>query len=362
MPTASPDFASLHRVLVTKLRHHGDVLLSSPVFSVLKNQYPHLQVDALVYGETRDMLSLHPAIDQVFTIDRSWRRAGLRTQLREETRLLQALRRQRYDVLIHLTESWRGVMLARTLGARLCVAGRYGHKRGRLWTSSFTHLYPIVHPRHTVEQNLDALRRMGIQPGDDERRLVLVPGEEAELSVDELLAEQELTSGSFIHVHPTSRWLFKCWREDRVAELINALCERGEQVVLTAAPDRKEMAMVDRITARVTHPIADLSGRLSLKQVAALSARAKCFVGVDTAPMHMAAAMQTPVVALFGPSSELLWGPWQVARRVITTDHSCRPCGRDGCGGSKVSECLTTIPVERVLDAVEQLCTEAQNR
>jgi hypothetical protein len=87
----------------------------------------------------------------------------------------------------------------------------------------------------------------------------------------------------------------------------------------------------------------DLSGQLTLKQLAALTGHAKLFVGVDSAPMHIAAAMGTPVVALFGPSGELEWGPWRVANRVIVSDaHPCRPCGNDGCGGGKVSECLTT--------------------
>jgi heptosyltransferase-3 len=71
--------------------------------------------------------------------------------------------------------------------------------------------------------------------------------------------------------------------------------------------------------------------------------------------MHIAAAMQTPVVALFGPSGDIEWGPWMVRSRVITSGHPCRPCGNDGCGGGKVSECLTMLPVERVLGAINEL-------
>ncbi len=71
--------------------------------------------------------------------------------------------------------------------------------------------------------------------------------------------------------------------------------------------------------------------------------------------MHIAAAVGTPLVALFGPSGETLWGPWRVSARVITSDHSCRPCGLDGCGGSKRSDCLEIIPVDRVLDAALEL-------
>ena len=80
-----------------------------------------------------------------------------------------------------------------------------------------------------------------------------------------------------------------------------------------------------------------------------MTARARIFVGVDSAPMHIAAAMQTPTLAFFGPSSEHIWGPWQVAHRIVVSDaYPCRPCDLDGCGGGKVSECLTTLSVDHV--------------
>ena len=106
------NLSALHRVLVVKLRHHGDVLLTSPVFTVLKNHASHLEVDALVYRGTEDMLSGHPAIHQVHTVDRGWKKQGPVGHLREEIRLLRTLRERRYDLLIHLTESSRGAWLA----------------------------------------------------------------------------------------------------------------------------------------------------------------------------------------------------------------------------------------------------------
>ena len=227
----------------------------------------------------------------------------------------------------------------------------------RFWKSSFSHLYPVVgaNRRHTVEINLDALRRIGIQPDEEERRLTLVPGSGAENFVDELLAEHGLKGRGFIHLHPTSRWLFKCWSMERMIALIAALQTRGHRIVVTAAPAAEEMAMAKNILAELPQPAVDLSGRLSLKQLAALTARAKLFIGVDSAPMHIAAAMGTPAVVLFGPSGDKEWGPWQVPHRILTSAHACRPCGNDGCGGGKTSECLSVIPVEQVLDAVREV-------
>ena len=350
------DFSTIRRALVVKLRHHGDVLLPSPVFTVLKNHAPHIEIDALVYADTAEMLSGHPAISQLHCIDRRWKKEGRFAVLRHQWRLLRVLRARRYDLLIHLTDSSHGATLGFFLNPRFAVAADARPKRGRWWHAQFSHLYRLPPtPRHRVEIHLDALRRLGLQPAEDERRLMLVPGSEAEQIVDALLGEHRLTRKGFIHLHPTSRWLFKCWTPEGYAGLINHLQSGGETIVVTAAPTEEERNFVGRILPLLKKPVIDLTGRLTLKQLAALTARARLFIGVDSVPMHIAAAMQTPVVALFGPSGEQEWGPWQVVSQVVTSDHSCRPCGMDGCGGSKISDCLVMLPVEHVLSVVREL-------
>ena len=358
------DLNTIKRVLVIKLRHHGDVLLTSPVFQVLKNHAPHLDVDALVYHDTREMLTGHPAISEVFTIDREWKRMGLITQASREISLLRALQKREYDLVLHLTEHPRGAWLTRLLRPRYAVAQRaQGINEGRdsnWWKSSFTHTYPTPRAtfRHTVESNLDALRRVGVQPSRAEKQLVLVPGKIADDKVAALMAQHGFAHKKFIHIHPTSRWAFKTWPAEKFADFILELGRQGERVVLTAAPTADERDMIAAIKTKLKAPVVDLTGMLSLKELAALTVRAKAFVGVDSAPMHMAAAMQTPTIALFGPSGEAHWGPWGVIHRIVaSTDprHTCRPCGNDGCGGSKVSECLTELPVAQVLAALNDL-------
>jgi heptosyltransferase-3 len=356
-PADAIDVSGLRRALVIQLRHHGDVLLTSPVFTVLKNRVPAIELDALVYSETREMLDLHPAISRIHQVRRDWKGAGTAMRIAGEWRLFAALRRRGYDLIVHLSEHPRGAWLARSLGPRYAVAPNFSRK-ARVWKRSFTHLFPLPpHARrHRVEVNLDALRRIGIQPGEAERALVLVPGEEAERGVEALFAGHGLALRNFIHFHPGSRWQFKCWPPERAAALIDALAKRGERVALTAAPDERELALIAEIRSRASAQFTDLSGKLTLKQLAALSARAKLFIGVDSAPMHIAAAVRTPVVALFGPSGDLEWGPWRVPHRVVASSaHACRPCGNDGCGGGKVSECLTELPLEAALAAVDSL-------
>jgi heptosyltransferase-3 len=354
----APDLARIKRVLVIKLRHHGDVLLTSPVFSLLKARAPHAEIDALVYADTAEMLTLHPAISQVHGIDRNWKKQGVFGQGGAELGLWRKLKARRYDLVLHLTEHRRGAWLTRTLRPAVSVAPKLKNA-DHIWGESFTHFYALPregNTRHTAEVNLDALRRIGLIPRQDEKRLLLVPGEGAQQTVQALLARHELQPGSYIHLHPTSRWMFKTWPARHVGALIDALAELGHRVVLSAAPAQAELAMVERILAHTRAAPVNLAGQLSLKELAALAGSAQLFIGVDSAPMHIAASQGTPTVALFGPSGEIEWGPWKVAHRVVASSiHPCRPCGNDGCGGSKVSECLTTLPVQRVLAAAREL-------
>ncbi|OGI44132.1 MAG: hypothetical protein A2V92_02405 [Candidatus Muproteobacteria bacterium RBG_16_65_31] len=112
------DFSAIRRALVIKLRHHGDVLLTAPVFSALRQHAPRLELDALIYRDTEEMLSGHPAISRIFTVDRAGKKNGALARIAAEWRLLKELRARNYDLIVHLTESPRGAWLARRSGAR----------------------------------------------------------------------------------------------------------------------------------------------------------------------------------------------------------------------------------------------------
>ena len=390
-PDDAIDLSSLGRVLVIMLRHHGDVLLTTPVYAALRACAPQVEIDALIYRETLPMLEFSPHLAQVHCIDRTWKRQGLGTQIANEWRLLRTLAARRYDLVIHLTNHPRGAWLVRLLKSgrfkpRWSVAPKL-REPSRLWNGSFSHLYsnsssvgsgsPLGR-RHVAEQNLDALRRLGISIGPAPP-LKMVPGVDGERDADNYLKRHSV-DGDFIFVQPTSRWLFKCWSVERNAELLSALLERGETIVLGCAPDTRERAMIRAIVDALcvgsnaalpeNFKLADDGG--TLNRLAALIGRAKLFIGIDSAPMHIAAAMGTPIVALFGPSGEANWGPWHGGSqfeseasprsRVITSAaYACRPCGQDGCGGSKVSDCLTTLPVAQVLRAVDDLLRDASS-
>ncbi|MBV8657888.1 MAG: putative lipopolysaccharide heptosyltransferase III [Burkholderiales bacterium] len=348
------DWQQVRRVLVVKLRHHGDVLLTTPVLRAIKQQYPHIEVDALVYDETHDMLADNPHLTQLHTIKKSRALGGGWAKFKYEITLWRSLKARRYDVLINLTEHNRGALLARTLAPRWSISqdGPFS----RTYKRSFTHLFrpQFGNNRHAVERNLDGLRVLGLYPAEADKGLLLVPGAAAEQKITALLAAHQLQAKQFIVVHPGSRWAYKAWPARQVAGLIDRLQHDGHRIVLTGSPDAAERELVNQVLAQLKQrdTVVDLVGQLSLRELGACIAASRLLFGVDSVPMHMAAALQTPSVALFGPSGHIEWAPWRAPHTLVYQDMSCRPCGMKGCGDSGYSECLATLPVDMAYAAV----------
>ena len=352
-----PDLSNVRRVLVIKLRHHGDVLLTSPVFSVLKNRLPQSEIFAYIYKETLPILDGHPAIKGFHLYERKWKSLSFWQRVIEETMLIREIRNQRYDLIINLTEGDRGTYVALLSKAAFRV-GVHPELMGKYKRKIFTHLVKHCrNPRHTVEQNLDALRRIGIFPSYQERNLCFHIPEDVRRTILKYLEEAGLQERAYILIHPASRWLFKCWPGDKVAELMQRLNAQGYPLVMSSSPDSKELSMTEEILMRCPGiSLLNLSGKLSLKELGALIHSCACLICVDSLPVHIASALKTPVAAIFGPSSEDAWGPWKnPGGCVIAENISCRPCNLDGCGGSKVCDCLEQLPVDRVLSVIKRI-------
>lgn len=352
------DFSQVKRILVAKLRHHGDVLLSSPVFSLLKRRVPHASIDAYIYLDTYPMLEGHPAIDHFLCYDKRWKKLPFYQRLLKEAFLLRRIRRGKYDLVINLTEGDRGAIAAKLSKARYAIGfdpegGGMAKKKGL-----YTHLVKHTpRPRHTVEKQLDALRVLGIFPSVAERELFFHIPKEATSQVKQLLAKERILPGEFIQIHPVSRWMFKTVPAQCMAEVILALHSKGKRVVLTASSDVEEKRMNEEIKTLLPHvPICDLSGRTTLKELGAITQLSEALITVDSVSLHIASALKKPVVAIFGPSCDQNWGPWKNPHsRVVRQDFSCRPCYQPGCGGSGKSDCLETLPSEKIIEAVFEL-------
>ena len=195
--------------------------------------------------------------------------------------------------------------------------------------------------------------------------------------MNSIIINQELSNIiEFIHIHPVSRWLFKCIDDQIMAKIID-FCELelGIRVVLTSDSNTYEINKINRILNYCSSNPLNLSGKLTLKQTAALNKRAKLFVGVDTAIMHISASNDTPVFAFFGPSGADHWGPWDNnllispynernglqamgIHRVFSESRACQPCGNDGCNGTKISDCLMSMDLNKIQESIKEMCSE----
>ncbi len=314
----------IRSVVVFKQRHIGDVLLSTPVFRALRSAFPSARIAAVVNEGTEEMLSGNPDIDRVVVFRRSSRDRGGTARLREEFRILREIRSCRPDLAVQLTEGDRGAILALVSGApyRAGVApgrrGLFGKER------IFTHLCPRPSPyRHAVLRDLDVLAAAGIPSADPSLRFVFALRDREE-AMRKARGAGLPGRRLFAVVQPTSRWTFKCWTDEGMASVVEHLSLRGIFPVVTSGPASEETAMAERILARSGVTGALLAGILSLKELGALIGSACLFVGVDSAPMHIAAAVGTPTVALFGPTGAYNWAPWEGIDWCYTAD---RPAG-----------------------------------
>jgi heptosyltransferase III len=342
-----PDLKHVKKILVVKLRHLGDVLLTGPVFRALKQAIPQAEVDAFIYKEATPMLEGHPDIDNLIGYDRNWKRGGFFARIGKEMALLRKIRKRGYDLVVNLTEGDRGVLAALASKAKIRAGFR---PKGKWQQKALTHIAkdcPSL--RHTVERNLDVLRRIGIFPPLESRDLYFHLPETARQRA-KLLAGIE----PFVLIHPASRWRFKCWPSAKTRQLAERLLKEGRRVILTSGPDPVEMEMAKEISQGLD--ILNLAGKITLKELGALIEIAELLVCVDSVAFHMASALKKPVVALFGPTSDVTWGPWKNPHaRAVSLKRSCRPCYLDGCGGSKKSDCLESLSLDTVLGAVRSL-------
>lgn len=343
---------TLSRILVIKLRHHGDMLLVTPMVHALKERYPDADIDVLLYEETRSMLSAYSEIHHLYSIDRSWKKQGVRFQLRQEWQLLSQLRQQRYDLVLNLADQWRSAIITRFTGAPQRIGFAFPKRNHPLWRVCHTDLVPTDRhaSQHTVEQNLSILAPLGIHN-------LNAPATMAYTGDDWTFCQSLLPQGvgQYIVVQPTSRWFFKCWREEKMSEVIQAVTDAGHHVVLTSGPDTKERQMVDTILSTCqSEKVYLLAGQLTLRQLAALIDHAELFIGVDSVPMHMAAALQTPLIALFGPSKLTFWRPWQAKGEVIWAgDYGSLP-DPDDIDTRTSERYLDVIPSDVVIEAAKR--------
>lgn len=336
-----------HRILIVKLRFHGDMLLTTPLISSLKACYPAAKIDVLLYQDTSPILSRHPDIHRLYGLKR--KTATPLEKIKDFLTVRQALVQNKYDLIVNLADQWPIALLIKSLGCPNSLSINRGGARQGLWASCFTQ---CIDPQgeHIVEQNLSMLTALGIPEAKQLKPLSLrYAAEDAERV---FAAAPALREQPYVVIQPTARQLFKCWDNDKFALVIDHLKEKGLEVVLTCGPSPEDVAVVNDIHAQCRHqPIITLAGKTHFLELAALIDRAVLYIGVDSAPMHMAAALNTPVVCLFGPTDHRRWRPWSANSTVIWAGNYQPMPERANLDRSQ--KYLSSIPAQDVIQAVD---------
>ena len=337
----------MQRILIIKLRYIGDVLLATPTVRAIKAAWSDVRVTMMVNRGTEDVLSGNTDIDEIVVLDKG--------SLEVQGRLIAGLRRRRFDTVIDLTDGDRSAFLSWVSGAPVRIGFNDEHRWRGKW---YTHVVPSLSGiQHRIDRDLEALKPLSIQAGSKDLQLRLTPEESN--SADELLDQLGVQrSQPIVVLQPGARYWFKAWPPERFAELADRLTSQYGCQVLIGGSDQ-DLELAQQIQQMAKSSLVIMAGRTTIKQFAAITKKSALFVGSDSGAMHIAAAVGTPIVALFGPSNPAEWGPRGGAAEVIYKGLDCRACFHPTCLRGE-QNCMKLIAVDEVMSASGRLMGRTQ--
>ena len=329
------------KVLVIQTAFVGDVVLSTPLFEAARKLLGADYIGAVVRPETSDLLCNSPYVDEIIAYDKTKEQKGLLDLLR----LGQRLRKSSYDIALIPHRSFRSALLGYL--ANIPIRVGFDQNTGRFLLTDRIPYRAI----HEVDRNLSllafsSLDTTGIQPR-------LYPDDQDRKKAEALAQEFGLTSTEKIcGISPCSVWATKRWLPKRYSEVIRRFTEEFgcRTVLFGSANDR---SLCDDIAAMSGVDPLNSAGKLSLLQSAALADRCNAFVSNDTGMGHIAAAMNTPVVAIFGPTVPAMgFTPHGIGHRIVETNMDCRPCSSHGGEQCPINphDCMRSVTVDQVMD------------
>ena len=337
MTDAVSHLSTIEKILIIKLRAVGDVVLSTIVTKNLRLAFPSAVIHYLTEPPGREVVHLNPFIDDVLVFDR---------ETMSSAGLIRAVRRRRYDLVIDLFGNPRTALVTWLSRAPVRVGYRF---RGRSYAYNV-----IAEPRgghvHNTEFNLDALRALGIDIPD--RNIYFQFSRADRHFVDGFLTEAGLGTRGLACMNPGGGWYTKRWGIEQFAALGDRIVEsRGMDVVLAWGPGEEDDAL--RIKGLMRYD-AFVPPPTTLGQLGALLKRCKLLVTNDSGPMHIAAALGTPVLAIFGPTNPQLQGPFGPNHALVRKEGlECLGCNLTSCPIGH--PCMKTLTVDEVADKFDEL-------
>lgn len=358
-PALSPQDIHPRRILVIRLDLIGDLVLSMTVVRALKHTYPEAAIDLLAVPASAKVVMHDPDLAQIITYDPNiWRRPKTLFQAknwRDVFRLRRHLRAQDYDIAVSVFGPWAGVIAVLSGAKRRVGFGRESYPGFMTDNVPGRHWSPGDH-KHEVDYCLELAKSSGAKISPSDRMPSLYVDPQARQQLDQLLIQEGIEPEKpLIACHISSnnghskRWPIPYW-----AILIDKLVrEQGAQVILTGAP--ADLPLIESLLRRVQEQAINLAGKTSLPQLVALLQRADLVISGDSGPMHIAAAVGTPLIAIHGPTDPALSGPISPTATILRSDIWCSPCynARDTADCRFfTTQCMKNILPQQVLEVV----------
>ena len=338
------------RILILKPRHIGDTLLLTPTLAGLRAAYPQAEIWLLVREGAQAILAGCPHFDHLFTTAQVEKRERIGRTFLQELKTARTLRRPHFDYVFELGDNSRGRHFAIVSRAARKYSVRPAHPP-KWWsrfvfdgTSSFDWLR-----RHRVEKDYLTVHEFLPLPAE------IPPTIFARESSRPWLPAASFTDFAVLQVGTRQEW--NRWHREGWLEAARFLLTRVERLVLTCGRDPKETAEAAWLQEKLGATAISTGGEADWPEFADLLYRARLFLGPNTAAMHLAAACQCPVVALFGPTREMLWAPWRAPYRIV---HPPYPVAEDDPREWVWKRRMEDIDVSEVLAACDALLRDAQ--
>lgn len=331
------------RILLIKPSSLGDIVHTFPVVSAIKSQWPGSHITWLVKRQWAELVERAEGVDRVWPVEmtvRSWLREG------------RALRAERFDIAMDLQGLLRSAILARLSAAPIRIGFANG-REGSPWF--YTQRIPVLNPDiHAVDRYLSVVAALGVALPEKPRFRFRLPEEDV-ATVRELCRRRGLAVDSpWVAMNVGARWPTKRWPLTSFAAVVDQLQQAHlDPVVMIGSSDEREYT--DRLRTLTKKPFIDLSGEIPLGCLPALLSKATAIITNDSGPMHIAAAVGIPVVAMFGPTSAIRTGPYGTGHRVLVGSVPCSPCFSRVCRHDPEMECLHVIKPTQVVDIVRPL-------
>lgn len=337
------DLSEIENILLVRIRRIGDVVMTTPAITALKEAYPNSHITYIVGKPYLELVQGNQALDEVVVLPP---KLGFWHFLQ----FVRQIRKKKYDTVIDFHGGPRASLITLFSRSRLKIGYKIKYKH---------FIYDVKIPRrpekgyiHSVENHVNLVRALGINP-DPIPPLSLPEATEVEKSrIDQFIKNNKLDHYRIIVIHIGAGNRFRDWGVDNLNKLIHLLSQEPDVAVVLIGGE-EDRSTEKTLLESSSSPVFSLVSKTRVRETRELISRATLFVGPDSGPMHLAASTSTPIVAYFGPTLPAVFSPWQATSTIVEKDFACRPCKQVECITNDF-RCLQTIKPREVYTACQE--------